>query len=79
MTTTAPKLGWGLLVAAATVAGALGTSLIADTREELVAQRQVNSTQNERLARLEEQMTYLRADLQDIKASQQAILKAVTR
>lgn len=79
MTTTAPKLGWGLLVAAATVAGALGTNLLTDTREELATQRQVNNAQNERLARLEEQMTYLRADLQDIKASQQQILKAVSR
>lgn len=73
------KLTYTLLVAAGTVLGALASRTLDDTTAELKAVRANDGSQNEKIARLEEQIGYLRADLMEIKASQRLILEAVRR
>lgn len=77
MSTNGTKTTYTLLLAAGTIAGWLAAGLADDTKQELVAQRTTNGQQNEKIARLEEQMTYLRADLNEIKEGQRLILQAV--
>lgn len=71
------KTTYLLLVCVGTIAGYLSSTLLDDTKAELMAQRTTNSQQNEKIARLEEQMAYLRADLSEIKDGQRLILQAV--
>lgn len=73
------RITFAVLVGLSGLAGFLSANLVDDTKSELVAQRTTNNQQNEKIARLEEQMTYVRADLLEIKDSQRLILQAVRR
>jgi|GEM_PF-6419401 len=76
-TMNATKTTYLLLVIAGACLGYLLPQLVDDTKAELAAQRLTDNIQNEKLVRLEEQMTYLRNDLSEIKQGQKLILQAV--
>lgn len=73
------KLTYVLVLALGTMLGSVADRMLDDTSAELKAVRTNDGTQNEKIARMEEQIGYLRADLLEIKASQRLILEAVRR